>query len=161
IALYDRAESASQTLRYGQDMGVAAWGFLGWADAVVGDLESAARHAETTLGLAREIRHPFTLVLALFAVCEIGELRADAESVQSLGEELVAMSREHGFAFFVAIGLTLSGWARRHLGDVSGGVAIMREGADLFRAVGQRAGLPHRARLAEGLLAASAIDGAL
>ena len=161
IALYDRAESASQTARYGQDMGVAAWGFLGWADAVVGDLESAARRADTTLKLARDIRHPFTLALALFAACEIGELREDATAVKRLGEELVAISRQHAFAFFVAIGMAHTGWAIGRLGDVSGGAAMMQEGADLFRAVGQRVGLAHRARLADGLLAAGAIDAAL
>src|SRR5262245_23249350 len=156
IAFYDRAESASQTLRYGQDMGVAAWGFLGWADAVVGDLESAARRADTMLQLAREIRHPFTLALALFAACEIGELREDAPTVKSLGEELVAVSREHAFAFFVAIGMSHTGWAIGRMGDVVGGAAMMQEGADLFLAVGQRVGLAHRARLADGLLAAGA-----
>jgi DNA-binding NtrC family response regulator/tetratricopeptide (TPR) repeat protein len=161
IALYDRAESASQTLRYGQDMGVAAWGFLGWADAVVGDLEGAARRADTMLQLAREIRHPFTLALALFAACEIGELREDATTVKSLGEELIAVSREHAFAFFVAIGMSHTGWAIGRMGDVSGGAAMMQEGADLFRAVGQRVGLAHRARLADGLLAAGSVDAAL
>jgi len=161
IALYDRAESAAQTLRYGQDMGVAAWGFLGWADAVVGDLESAARRADTMLQLARESRHPFTLALALFAACEIGELREDAAGVKSLGEELVAISREHAFAFFVAIGMSHTGWAIGRMGDVSGGAAMMQEGADLFRAVGQRVGLAHRARLADGLLAAGRVDATL
>ncbi len=37
----------------------------------------------------------------------------------------------------------------------------MREGAELFRSVGQRVGLAHRARLAEGLIASGAIDEAL
>ena len=70
-----------------------------WADAVVGDLDGAARQAETALGLAREIRHPFTLALALLLACEIHELREDHEAVRPLSEELVALSRKHGFAF--------------------------------------------------------------
>ena len=37
----------------------------------------------------------------------------------------------------------------------------MQDGADLFRAVGQRVGLAHRARLADGLLANGATDAAL
>ena len=161
IALYDRAQTTTQTLRYGQDLGVAAWGFLGWADAVCGDLEGAARRAETTVRLAREIRHPFTLALALFLACEIHEVREDPESVRALGDELVAISREQGFAFFTAIGLAHSGWAIGLTTDISRGVALMQEGADLFRAVGQRVGLAHRARLADGLLANGAADAAL
>jgi predicted negative regulator of RcsB-dependent stress response len=37
----------------------------------------------------------------------------------------------------------------------------MQEGANLFRRLGQRVGLAHRARLAEGLLAQGAVDDAL
>jgi Tfp pilus assembly protein PilF len=38
---------------------------------------------------------------------------------------------------------------------------MMQDGADLFRKVGQRVGLAHRARLAEGLLATGAVEAAL
>jgi len=161
IALYDRAQTGVQTLRYGQDLGVAAWGFLGWADAVCGDLDGAIQRAETAVQLAREIHHPFSLALALLLVCEVLELRQDAVAVRRLGEELVALSHEYGFAFFLAIGLTHTGWAISRAGDVRGGVAMLQEGADLFRAAGQRVGLAHRARLAEGLLATGAVEAAL
>jgi transcriptional regulator with AAA-type ATPase domain/tetratricopeptide (TPR) repeat protein len=161
IALYDRAQTGAHTVRYGQDLGVAAWGFLGWTNAVCGDLDDALRRAETAVELAREIRHPFSLALALLLVCEVFELRQDPDSVRRLGEELVALSHEYGFAFFRAIGLTHTGWAMSRTGDVSGGVAMLQEGADLFQAAGQRVGLAHRARLAEGLLAAGAVEAAL
>jgi DNA-binding NtrC family response regulator/tetratricopeptide (TPR) repeat protein len=161
IAAYDREQSGIQTLRYAQDLGVAAWGFLGWADAVVGDLDGAARRVETSLQLAREIGHPFSLASALFLACEVYELREETDAVRRLGDELVALSREHGFAFFLAFALTHTGWALSRAGDVSSGVAVLQEGADLFRAVGQRVGLAHRARLVEGLLAAHDVGGAL
>src|SRR5262249_44629382 len=45
-------------------------------------------------------------------------------------------------------------------GGVDAGVAIMREGAELFKAVGQPVGLAHRARLAEGLLRKRAVGEA-
>ena len=161
IAFRDRAQTATQTLRYGQDLGVAAWGFLGWAEAVSGDLDRALERAEKAIQLAREIRHPFSLALALLLICEVLELRQDADAVRRLGEELVALSHEHGFAFFLAIGLTHTGWAMSRLGDLRVGVAMLQEGADLFRAAGQRVGLAHRARLAEGLLATGAVEAAL
>jgi transcriptional regulator with AAA-type ATPase domain/tetratricopeptide (TPR) repeat protein len=161
IAGYDRAHSATQTLRYGQDLGVAACGFLGWADAVSGDLDAARQRAETALAMAREIGHPFTLALALLLACEVHELRADVETVRRLSDELVSLSRTHEFAFFLAIGQSHAGWARARAGDVSGGVAMMQAGADLFRTVGQRVGLAHRARLAEGLLQRGSVEDAL
>jgi tetratricopeptide (TPR) repeat protein len=161
IAAYDRAQTGAHILQYAQDLGVCSWGFLGWADAVAGDLDSAVRRAETTLRLARDVGHPFSLALGLLLACEIWELGEDADAVRTHGDELVTLAREHGFAFYLAIGLSHAGWARTRTGDVSDGVAQMQEGADLFLAVGQRVGLAHRARLAEGLLAAGAVDAAL
>jgi len=161
LAIYDRAQAREQTLRFGQDLGVAAWGFSGWAGAVVGDLAGAAERAQQALQLARDIRHPFSLALALLCACEIHELRHEVGVVGALGDELIALSREHSFTFFSAIGLTHSGRARRTSGDVRGGLAMMREGADLYRVVGQRVGLLHRARLAEGIIASGAVEDGL
>ena len=61
----------------------------------------------------------------------------------------------------MAIGLSHAGWGRSAGGDVDSGAAMMQEGADLFRRAGQRVGLAHRARLAEGLLAIGAVEPAL
>jgi transcriptional regulator with AAA-type ATPase domain/tetratricopeptide (TPR) repeat protein len=160
-ALDDRARVSEQILRYGQDMAVAAAGFLGWADAVVGDLDGAARRAETAVRLSREGGHPFSVALALFLACEVHEVRREPDVVRRLGDEMVDLSREYGFAFFVALGLSLAGWARSAGGEPESGVAMMQDGATLFRKVGQRVGLAHRARLAEGLLATGAVEAAL
>jgi hypothetical protein len=53
-----------------------------------------------------------------------------------------------------------TGWATVANGHPNG-IAMMRDGADLFRSVGQRVGLAHRARLAEALTAVSEADKAL
>jgi tetratricopeptide (TPR) repeat protein len=159
--LYDRARTADLILKYGQDIGVAAWGFLGWAHAVTGDLEGAASHARNMLELARDIGHPFSLALALFLGSEIHVLRVDRAAVGALAEELVALSREHSFTFFGALGTMFTGWTRVAGGDVRAGLALTREGAELFRVVGQQVGLAHRARLAEAFLASGAVDEAL
>ncbi|HEU4367116.1 MAG TPA: sigma 54-interacting transcriptional regulator [Methylomirabilota bacterium] len=161
VGFYEREQTDAQRLRYGQDLGVAAWGFLGWVEAVVGDLRGALARVEHLLELARGINHPFSLALGLFLACEIHEQRHDPAAVRRLADELVALSREHSFTFFSAIGLMHRGWAEATAGDVGAGVALMREGAGLFRAVGQRVGLAHRARLAEGLIASGAVDEAL
>src|SRR5262249_3061234 len=133
----------------------------GWAEAVSGDVDRGLRQAETAVQLAREIRHPFSLALALLLVCEVLELRQEADAVRRFGEELVALSHEHGVAFFLAIGLTHPGGAISRVGDLRAGAAMLQEGAALFRAAGQRVGLAHRARLAEGLLATGAVEAAL
>jgi transcriptional regulator with AAA-type ATPase domain/tetratricopeptide (TPR) repeat protein len=161
LAAHSVAQSDAQRLRYGHDLGIAAAGFLGWTEAVTGDLGGAAERARRMLEAAQAVPHPFSVALALFLACEIHEQRRDPAAVRPLGEQLVAISREHSFRLFSAIGLMHCGWAEAADRDVHVGLAQMREGAELFRAVGQRVGLAHRARLAEGLLAVGAIDEAL
>jgi DNA-binding NtrC family response regulator/predicted ATPase len=161
VGYYDREQTGAQQLRYGQDLGIAAWGFLGWAEAIVGDLPEAAARAQHVLELARDIRHPFSLALALLLACEVHEQRHDPAAVRLLGDQLIALSREHSFTFFSAIGLMHRGWAEATDGDIGVGVGLMRQGSELFRSVGQRVGLAHRARLAEGLIVSGAVDEAL
>jgi tetratricopeptide (TPR) repeat protein len=161
LATYDRQHAPAQIARYGQDMGIAAEGFLGWALAVVGDLDEATARADHVVKLAREIGHPFSLALALFLACEVHQERHDPAAVAPLAEELLALGRDHSYTFFTAFGLMQSGWARVADGDVAPGLTMMREGAELFRSIGQRVGLAHRARLAEGLLAAGELEAAL
>ena len=161
VESYDPGQAPAQILRYGQDLGVAAAGFLGWAEAVVGDLDVAAARALDVVRIAREIRHPFSLALALFLACEIHQERDDPLAVRPLGEELLALAREHGYTFFSAFGLMQSGWAWAVTDDVPSGLSMMQEGAELFRKIGQRVGLAHRARLAEVLLASGDVDATL
>jgi predicted ATPase len=155
-------DSAAQTQAYGQDLGVAASGFLAWALAITGPMDAAVTSAEAALRRARAISHPFSLALALLLAAEVGQLQRDAPRVAALGQELLTLSRDHGFAFFTAFGLMLSGWAvTAGAGAGQDGLELMRQGADLFRTVGQRVGLAHRAHLAEALLARGDLDAAL
>ncbi|HSF01930.1 MAG TPA: sigma 54-interacting transcriptional regulator [Solirubrobacterales bacterium] len=160
IHAIESSDTATQVATYGQDLGVAALGFLGWTLAVTGDMEAAAALADRTVTRGRDVEHPFSLALALMLAAEVRQLRREPASVRSLGEELLALSRDRSFTFFSAFGLMLTGWARLAAGEDEG-LATMREGADLFRSVGQRVGLAHRAHLAEALFTAGGPADAL
>src|SRR5215470_4362796 len=60
---------------------MAAWGFLGWVDAIAGDLDGAARRAETTVQLAHEIRLPASgaVEAALDVIAEALEQRRETD----------------------------------------------------------------------------------
>ncbi len=161
VDLYDHGQAGTYVLKYGQDLGLAALGFLGWVHAVQGDLERAADLAHQVVRLARDIRQPFSLALALFLACEIHKHCHDPAMVRSLGDDLVALSREHSFTLFSAIGLMHSGWAQAMMGDLPGGLAVIEQGAELFQSVGQRIGLLRRARLAEALIASGNVEAGL
>jgi tetratricopeptide (TPR) repeat protein len=161
VDAYEPGHSASQALRFGQDLGFAAWGFLGWAETVTGDPDGGAIRAAHLLRLAHERNHPFSLALALFLICEIHEARNDPAAVLPIGRELIELSHEHSFNFFTALGLMHCGWAEAGQGQIERGLAMMREGSGHYNAAGQRVGLAHRARLAEWLIGARALDEAL
>jgi predicted ATPase len=161
VGLYDGTQSPMHTLSYGQDLGVAARGFLGWTQAMLGDLDGGVEQAQRAIALAREVRHPFSLVLTLLLSAEIHELRREPDVVRPLGEEMVALAREQSLTFYMAIGLVHSGWGQAAGGELDEGIAVMRQGAELYRSVGHRVGLAHRARMAEALIAAGALVEAL
>ncbi len=161
LGLYRGRPSPQQILTYGQDMGIAGRGFLAWTLAATGDLDAAAQEAEAALKLARELDHPFSLALVILAAAEVFQLRRDAATVAALGRELLDLSRDHSFRFFTAFGLMFSGWARAASGNPHEGLGMMQQGADLFRSAGQRAGLAHRAHLAEVLIAQGALEDGL
>jgi predicted ATPase len=160
LSSYDPVQSRSQALRYGQDLGVGASAFLAWTVAVIGDLDRAAVTAERALWQARATQHPPTVGLALFFVAQVHELRRDAAAVRAMGEELLALAREQSFPLFSAFGMNLTGWARVASHEADEGVAVMRKGADLFRSLGQRVGLAHRAYLAEAFVTVGRLDEA-
>ena len=154
------ADSAAQIAAYGQDLGVAAVGFLGWALGVMGDVDAAAELADRALAYGRAANHSLSLALALLLAGEVRELRREHDAVGLIGRELLALSREHSLSFFTSFGLMFTGWATVASGQPDG-IAMMHEGADLFRAVGQRVGLAHRAHLAEALIVVGDANQAL
>ena len=161
LALFLPSYGAHQLVTYGQHLGVGAHGYLAWFATVMGQFDRGAEEAEQAMAMAREVGHQFTLALALGTVGMVDGERGDAERLARRGEELLSVSREQGFQFFIAIGLYFTGWAALLTGDRARGVALMREGADVYRAAHQRVGLRLRAQLAEGLLEMGEIAEAL
>jgi transcriptional regulator with AAA-type ATPase domain/tetratricopeptide (TPR) repeat protein len=161
IALQQPAFGRAQAVLYGQDLGVAAFSFLGWTLALRGRLDGGAEAADRALGLARQGGHRFTVALALHWCGLVRGERREAAAVAAHGEELLALSREQHFAFFVALAVGLLGWSRVLQGDAPGGLALLREGVDRYRETGQRVGLRLRVEQAQTLLAAGAVDDAL
>jgi transcriptional regulator with AAA-type ATPase domain/tetratricopeptide (TPR) repeat protein len=152
------ARAQRQILLCGQDLGAAARAFQAWGQAIRGEATRAARTGNDALDAARATGHPFSLGLALYLVAWAAWLRGDASQVRALGAELVELAERYSFKLLTAFGLMVNGWAARATGDLAEAVTVITRGAELFRAVGQRAGLFHRAILAETLLAAGEVD---
>jgi tetratricopeptide (TPR) repeat protein len=161
LAVHEPRFAEAQIARYGNDMRVAALGFLGWTCALTGELDRAARLAEECVTRARESGHPLTLAVALNWAGLVRCERHEPAQAARLGEELLDLSREQSFAFFAALALGLLGWARLARGERAAGAELLRQGFDRYRAASQRVGLRPRAHHVEGLLSLGAVDEAL
>jgi tetratricopeptide (TPR) repeat protein len=161
LAVHEPRFAEAQIALYGNDMRVAALGFLGWICALAGEPDRAARLAEESVARARESGHPLTLAVALNWAGLVRCERHEPALAGRLGEELLDLSREQSFAFFTALALGLLGWARLAQGERAAGAELLRQGLDRYRAASQRVGLRLRAHHAEALLSLGAVDEAL
>lgn len=110
--------------------------YLAYSEMMLGRARQARECSARALALAEGTQHPYAIAttLAFYASIEC-EARAP-EAVRELSARLIAISTEHGFPFTLAIGLSNAGWAAAKLGDVSGGIATIRQGLGLLQAMG-------------------------
>ena len=102
------------------------------------------------LARAQELAHPFSLAFARHFAARMHQLRREARAAQEQAAAAIALSREQGFAFFLAVGTIVRGWALAAQGQTAEGIAQIQQGLAAHRATG--AGLDrahHLALLAE------------
>jgi DNA-binding SARP family transcriptional activator/predicted ATPase len=136
LANHDSTRSAMHIAAYTQDPGVVClirlavvlW-FPGRAD------ESDRRRAES-LVLAHRVAHPFSLGYALGWDAILQSLRGDALAARTQADAAIALSREHGLDFWLAMATVVRGWALAEAGEIQVGINAMREGIAAFQATG-------------------------
>ncbi|MBI3798431.1 MAG: hypothetical protein HY268_15895 [Deltaproteobacteria bacterium] len=106
----------------------ASWS-LGYPD-------QALKRSQEALTLAQELSHPQSLAFALFPVGLLRYLRGEGEAAREPAEALIALSLEQGFAFFLATGTMMQGWALAEGGQKEEGIAQMRQGLSGLQATG-------------------------
>jgi predicted ATPase len=143
IALYDRERDHHLTYVYsGHDPGVCCRSFgslalwqLGYPDKAL----ALCREGET---LARELSHPFTLTVALWALGMMHLLRREIGEVGTIGEFLIHHCDEMGFRPFVPVGHIFRGGAAAERGNFHDGISELREGITGMRSTRMKYTLP-------------------
>jgi predicted ATPase/DNA-binding SARP family transcriptional activator/predicted negative regulator of RcsB-dependent stress response len=134
LALYDPRQRRSHVFLYGNDTGIGCrltqaqvlW-FLGYPD-------QAKQGADQAIALARELSHPFTLVYALHFTSMLRQLCHEVQVVQEQEETAIRISREHGFALYLAWTTALYGWALAMQGQETAGIDQLETGIATLRA---------------------------
>ncbi len=97
--------------------------------------------AEAT-GLAERIDRPYVRAMAAaYGAAFAHDLGQPALAAQR-ASGVIASCTEHGFPFWLAVGLCISGWANAFAGDRRA-VAMLNQGLDILRAIGASVILPY------------------
>jgi predicted ATPase len=156
LALYDEERHAHhRSLYLGHDPAVCALSFGATVQWALGYPAQADRLAGESIALARKLRHPPSLVIALWIYCGSLVLSGDFAAVKVTVSELIRLSDEHGLPQGRANALLLLGWALARSGEVAEGIARLEEGLGIFSRIGFKQSLSASlCLLAESLLAA-------
>ncbi|MDE3155671.1 MAG: protein kinase, partial [Acidobacteriota bacterium] len=157
--LHDPAQHQAYTAMYGMDPGMIARAMSSrplWALGYPG--RARARGLET-LALARSQQQPVTLVFALMVLLGILAYRGDGAEALAIGDENIALCREHGLPQEAEWSRSFQGAALIGLGRTQDGIDLLRDSLAVQHALDTRLARPmFLALLAEGFCREGRID---
>ena len=142
-------------LRFGQDLRIAAFCYLGLSCWTLGEVGSARPQIESAIAGAVESAHVPTLANTYCFAAMFDLFRSDTQGVLRAAKPTVEFSRQHALSLYLAIGKALCGWANARLGDHETGLEELRHALRDLADQGNKLWLP----LYQGLLAQIESDG--
>jgi predicted ATPase len=137
IALYDaHLRSTHRSPASRDDPGVVCQSHNAITLWLLGYPEKALQGAHATLGLAREISHPYSLASALINTSLVHLLRGDVKTVREYSELASAISKENGFDFWSAWSKIYLGWALAMQEQRDEGIRKMIDGIHFCKSSG-------------------------
>jgi predicted ATPase len=136
LRLYDRLRSHEHTRVQGAHpwvIGSVNSALLEW---YAGFPDDAVIRSREGLTHARELGRPLTLAYALCMSAAVHQCRGEFEPTLKLSTEVVALSHEHDFPYWIAWGSVLEGWALAAGGRLDEGVVRMHSGLAMYRDTG-------------------------
>jgi DNA-binding winged helix-turn-helix (wHTH) protein/predicted ATPase len=133
-----------------------------WAQWFLGYTDQSLNKIREALALAEEMYRPENRCATIFYAGFLYQLRRDANRTLEQAEDLIVQASEYGLAPWIAIGMSLRGWARAELGDRCEGIAQMRQALIAHGEAGSETMRLHfRTVLAEALMKNEEIEEGL
>jgi class 3 adenylate cyclase/predicted ATPase len=136
LGFYNRDQHRTCVVNYAQDSGVLCGYLSAFAEWALGYPTRAVQAMERTLAHARGLEHPYSVAITLMMSAQLSQLRRDPECARTQAEAAIAVSREHGLDAVELWCLLPRGWALAEQGEVTKGIADIREGMERRRAHG-------------------------
>jgi predicted ATPase/DNA-binding winged helix-turn-helix (wHTH) protein len=136
-ALYDSQQHHTLASLYGgYDPGVACLTYEAVSLWALGYPECSSKKMGTTLNLAQELAHPYSLAWTQFIATWLFQYRQEERAVLEHAEAIISLSTAQEFPLWVALATILQGWALARQGEEEEGVARIHQGLALYRAIG-------------------------
>jgi class 3 adenylate cyclase/DNA-binding response OmpR family regulator/predicted ATPase len=142
-ALYNPERHARYKHQYGQDIGVAALCYLGWALWHLGRVDQASAVAAEATKRAEELSHPHTLV---YSICHargfMDVFNRRCDETRSYAVLVVSLCTENAFSHWINCGRILEAWAEIRHGKVDKNIEVLRASRASWQKAGARLWLP-------------------
>ena len=143
LSLYDAHQHASHIFLYGQDPGVVCLAQYARTLVLLGYPEHALKQSQAAIALAREVQHPYSLVLAHYHAAVVHFARRDWRRAGDFVKATMALSTEHGFPYWFSSAQVLNGWLLTRQGHMEKGIECMQQGLASYEATGAELNRPY------------------
>jgi predicted ATPase len=108
----------------------------------LGEVASCDRTMAEAVSVAKELNNMHGVAEALYFAACLNHYERNPSEVERLATELIELSMCQNFAFWLAGGTILRGWARSAFGHTTEGISWIEKGIGDWRASGATIGLP-------------------
>jgi TOMM system kinase/cyclase fusion protein len=143
LTLYNSQQHHAHAFLFGWDLGVFCHAWAPHALWHLGYPDQALAMSYEGLAQAQSLAHPFSLAMALDYAAMLHQFRRERHAVHEQAEAAIALCTEQRFAYYLAWGTTMQGWARVAQDQDKEGLAQMRHGLAALRATGAALRLPY------------------
>ncbi|MGB7291118.1 MAG: hypothetical protein WBD99_02985 [Thermodesulfobacteriota bacterium] len=117
--------------------------YCAWYLWFFGYPDKALERAHQTLTVAQGLSHPYSFCFALRSFAVVNQFRSDTRATLKSADHLIKLSQEQGFAYWLAWGTILRGWAISKQGQGDQGVSQIVEGLNIHKDTEGELGRPY------------------
>jgi len=126
LGFYDPQKHRGQEYLTGAaNVGVWALVYSGYTLSSLGYPDQAIARAREALTLSRELAHPFSEATALCGLAWVHRDREESQDSLKMAEALIALSGEHGFPYWLAVGTIFRGMVFAEGGHFQEAIAVL------------------------------------
>jgi class 3 adenylate cyclase/predicted ATPase len=136
LALYVPELHRPLSLRFGQDIGVAAWAYRALAHWLLGQPDAALSDAAAGLATGRALGQAASLMYALFAAAMVENPAGKLAAAEAHAQELIALAGDKGAPMWRAFGFMAWGWTLSLTGRAVEAIDKITSGLEAYAATG-------------------------